>query len=264
MQKFRRRPAGGGAGGLPEADAPRDNRGVTRPNAPRCPSCGSHFRLEDYDTAKGVLSCSYCKALLTLAAPPGAPRGGVAPREEVPTPPEIKLLDTKEGIELRRAWFQPMFAFLALFCVVWDGFFVYIFVRMIAEAALGVPALLMIGHVGAGVALTYWTLSGLFNTTIINVDPRRVRVRHRPFPWAGASFERDSIEQLYVKAKQSNGKDGPYLSYSVWVVLRTKRARELVRGLSDADVALFIEQSIERTLGLKDRSVPGELARDRD
>lgn len=250
-------------GGLLAAALVRYKQDVSQSSALRCPACGSSFRLEDYDTAKGVLACSYCKSLLTVGAPLRAPRVGVTTREEVPMPREIRLLNTKEGIELRRAWFQPSFALVAMFCLVWDGFLFYVFVRMIADDALGVSALFLTGHVSVGVALTYGCLAGLFNTTIINVDRRRVRVRHRPFPWAGAAaFERDSIEQLYVKAKQRAGENGPYSSYSVWVVLRTKRARQLVRGLEDAEVALFIEQSIERALGLKDRRVPGELARE--
>jgi hypothetical protein len=247
--------------GLRRSDAPRYKPTMSRANALRCPSCEEHFQLEDYDTEKGVLSCSHCKALLTLGLKPGARRGAFAPREEAPMPREIKLLKTKEGIELRRAWFQPAFVLVAMFCLVWDGFFVYFFVRMFAEDAFSASALFMTGHVSVGGILTYWTLANLFNSTIITVDRRTVRVRHRPFPWPGATFKRDDIEQLYVKAKQRGGEDGPYVSYSVWVVLSSKRARELLRGLSEADVALFIEQSIERVLDLKDRSVPGELER---
>jgi len=110
--------------GLRKSDAPRDKPRMSQANALRCPSSEEHFRLEDYDTEKGVLSCSQCKALLTFSLPPGARRGAFAPREEAPLPREIRLLKTKEGIELRHAWCQPAFVLLAMFCLVWDGFFV--------------------------------------------------------------------------------------------------------------------------------------------
>lgn len=241
----------------------RNNYAVSQPNELRCPSCGSPFRLEDYDPGKGVLSCSYCKALMTLGAPTDSQPKPPAQRAEVPLPPGVVLQKTRDGVELRRRWFRAHFVFLAFFCLVWNSFLLFWYSLALSDGAPWIMVVFPLLHVAVGVGLTYWTLAGLLNTTTIRVERRSVVVRHAPIPWRGpGAIEKQSIDQLYVKPTQHRGKHGISWTYAVWVVARDKASFQLVAGLSEPDVALFIEQSIERALGLKDRSVPGELARD--
>src|SRR5690606_5247899 len=74
------------------------------------------------------------------------------------------------GLVFTRRWFQPVFLFLAFFCLMWDGFLVVWY--GIAFATLGTakgPGLMMfvfpLIHVAVGVGLTYYTICGFFNRT---------------------------------------------------------------------------------------------------
>lgn len=236
---------------------------MSEAQALKCPSCGSFFRSEDFDSAKGLLTCSFCKALMTLQPPPGAQRGELAPRAEVPLPPGITVNKTREGLELRRRWFQPTFLFLAAFCVAWNAFLVFWYSIAFTQHAPWIMVVFPVAHVAVGVGLTYWTLAGLFNTTTIRVERRRLVVRHAPLPWKGpGAIESADVEQLYVKSTKHHGKHGVRWSYAVWIVRRDQRSLSLVGGLPEPDAALYFEQQIERALGLPDRHVPGEWNRE--
>ncbi len=180
-------------------------------------------------------------------------------------PPSISVQKTREGLKLRRRWFQPMFLFLTLFCVAWNAFLVFWYSMAFAGGAPWIMVVFPIVHVAVGVGLNYWTLAGLFNTTTIRAERRALVVSHAPIPWRGpGSIESAGIEQLYVKCEEHRGQHGAHYSYSVWLVLRDKRSIPLVKGMGDPAPALYIEQQIERALGLEDRHAPGELSRDRN
>ncbi len=236
---------------------------MASPTALKCPSCGSFFRSEDFDTSKGLLTCSFCKALMTLGAPAGASASADRVREEVPLPPALAVRKTREGLELRHRWFRPVHVFMALFCVGWNAILVFWYSMAFQNGAPTIMTLFPLLHVAVGVGMTYWTIAGLFNTTTLRVERRALVVRHAPLPWGGpGAIESGRIEQLYVKSVKHRGKHGVSFTYEVWVVLRDKRGIALVKGLSEPDVALYIEQQIERALGLEDRRVRGEFERD--
>jgi len=81
-------------------------------------------------------------------------------------------------------------------------------------------------------------------------------------PWPGnksvASYE---VKQLFSKEKINHGKNGTHYSYTVQAKMADGRSETLVRGLTEAEQALYIEQQLEQFLGIKDEAVPGELPR---
>jgi len=228
---------------------------------PKCPSCGSHFRAEDFDPARGVLSCPHCRALLLVSGardPASPPRV----RPEVPLPARFALEELASGIEIRRRWFQPSFLFLAFFCVAWDGFLVFWYSLVLREGMPWILVVFPIAHLAVGVGLTYFTLAGFLNTTTIAVGSEELRIRHAPLPWPGVRrLAAQDVEQLYCKERVHRGKNSATTTYEVWAALRGRPARKLVAGLPEAEQALFLEQRIERALGLADMPVPSELPR---
>jgi len=156
-----------------------------------------------------------------------------------------------------------MFLFLAVFCVWWNAFLVFWYSIAFTHNAPWIMVVLPLAHVAVGVGLTYWTLAGLFNATTLRVERRRHGVRHAPIPWKGPGvIESADVEQLYVKPSKHQGKSGVRWTYAVWIVRRDKRSTLLVGGMGEPDSALYLEQQIERALGLEDRRVPGEMALD--
>jgi len=228
----------------------------------KCPACGSFFRSEDLDTARGVLTCRYCRALTLFRAPPSATPGFVA-RPEVPLPQRVTLEDTLGGgIVIRRRWFQGSFVFLAVFCTIWFGFLAVWYTVTLKSGAPILFSLFPVVHVVVGLFLGYFTLAGFLNTTTIAAGDEKLAVRHGPIPWRGVpELAASRITQLYCKERIHRGKNSSTTSYEVWAALDEGQPRKLVSRLSEPEQALFIEQRIEKALGLADRPMPAELPR---
>ena len=90
-------------------------------------------------------------------------------------------------------------------------------------------------------------------------------VRHGPLPWRGnLDLPTDGIEQLFCQNKlrtnrDSDGHTTTSRQYEVHAVIHGQK-QKLLGGLHEADQALFVEQRLERFLGIEDRSVSGEMS----
>jgi hypothetical protein len=160
----------------------------------------------------------------------------------------------------RWRWFNFQYLFLLGFCVVWDGFLVgwysMAFHAQWGWAAL-IPVLFPIMHVAVGVGLTYGALAGLFNSTEVRVDGGMVTVRHGPVPWKGARLEVAKIEQLYVRDRGAKQRSSPTdMRYDLCALVEGTAVK--VMRLDTLEQGRFLEQAIERRLGIVPRRVAGE------
>jgi hypothetical protein len=115
-----------------------------------------------------------------------------------------------------------------------------------------------IGHIAAGVGISYLALANFVNSTSIEVASGELKVVHRPLPFPGARTLRSGdIRQLFCVERR--GKRGGR-TFAVMARLASDREVTLVSGLTNDREARFIEQQIESRLGLMNQSVTGELA----
>jgi hypothetical protein len=234
---------------------------MSAPVALKCPSCASPLKADDVQLAQGIATCSYCRAVMTFAGP-GKEPWLERPRAPIPLPPRVTLRQTMHGIEIRRRWFTPAVLFLIVFCVFWDGFLVVWYTMAFAAKGPLLMKLFPMIHVAVGVAVTYSTVASLFNSTRIAIERGEIKVSHGPVPWPGkVTLHSDQIDQLYCKEKISHGKNGPRYSYELWMLLRDGSQKKLVAAGLEKEQGLYIEQEVERTIGIKDRAVGGELPR---
>jgi hypothetical protein len=163
---------------------------------------------------------------------------------------------------MRWSWYGHHLFFLAIFCVFWDGFLVNWY-RM----ALGSdrsPGFMFIVfpmiHVAVGVGLTYRTVAGFLNKTWVTVTGDEVTVRHGPLPWLGnRTVPAGEIQQLYCEQIAGKNKSGTSFSYNLSAVMRDGRKIDLLKSLSSADQARYLEHRIEERLGIEPAPVAGEL-----
>lgn len=237
---------------------------TSSPAALKCPNCGSVLRSEDLDAASGIIKCSYCKALATLPSVLGQSRGeqGFRPRTEVPLPPGLTVEERGGVISITRRWFSAIVFFLIPFCIAWDAFLVFWYSMAFSGGAPWIMIVFPIAHVAVGIGLTYYVLATLLNRTVIFAGQGQLRIGHGPLPWrGGVDIAESDIKQLFCKMKASQGKNGSSVTYEVWAVMREGATRKLLNTGQSDDQALFIEQKLERVLGIKDGAVPGELPR---
>lgn len=229
-----------------------------------CPACGTPLRVEDMSAQTMAGRCHACDALVdlrgVLPAPSPAAEGD-APIP-VPLPAGIHVDDRGRDLVIVRRWFSWVYIFLLLFCAVWDGMLLFFYGVIFAAGGPVWVMLFPILHVAAGVFITYFTLAGLVNRTTFTIERDHLSVRHGPLPWRGnLDVSTSSLEQLYCTEQEIRGRNGVTIRYGVDAALRDGGHLKLAAGLDAREQALYIEQTIEKHLGIPDRRVRSEMRR---
>jgi hypothetical protein len=107
-------------------------------------------------------------------------------------------------------------------------------------------------HVSVGVFLTWYTIALLFNTTTIDVNYDRVRVRHHPIWWPG-NRHLDAAQIKSVFVKESSVKKNEQSVWNVMIDTTDDRRVALLARVDDQDQALYIAQEIKKFLALSEQ-----------
>ena len=226
-----------------------------------CPECRVPVAAEDVDLATGLAKCRTCNNVFRFADLPELAPSTVRARPKADKPRTVVTTEANGELVVQYRWFSAKYLLLLFFCVFWDGILVFWYAM-----ALGSRNLLMLAfpivHVIAGIALTYSTIAGFFNTTTMRIDGSRLSVRHHPLPW-GRPVELGivQVKQLFCVEKMSRGKAGPTYSYSLNALLHDGMRRKLVSGLDTPEIPIYLEQHAEEWMKIRDEAVVGELPR---
>ncbi|HYH98412.1 hypothetical protein [Hyalangium sp.] len=232
-----------------------------------CEVCHAPLRPEDVRLDIAVAKCHSCNAVYDLSGRKA--RGLTAPasdrprltRAKAPLPARFQVEDNDGATRITWRWFNPAFIFLLFFCAAWDGFLVLWYGIALSADAPIIAILFPIAHVAVGVGLTYYTLTGLVNRTTVEVSRNQLTIRHGPLPWTG---NRDvpgrQFTQLYGEEVVKTNKGTQTLTYDLFALDREGRKIKLISGLNEKDQVLYLEQTLERRLGIEDAPVGGEVA----
>lgn len=229
----------------------------------KCKNCGSQLAPEDFSPQLSAVRCHHCNALYAIAPP--APAAGApahtGPRPEIPLPKHVTLETRGDALLIVRKWLTGGTYFLLFFCILWNGFMVVWHTIAISQGAW-IMSLFGLIHTAVGIGIAYGVLTGFINKTTIKATSASLSITHGPLPWKGnKAIPRASVHQIYCKEITRRGKNGPVVTYNIETLGKDNRRDTLVKGLADAEQALFVEQRIERHLGIQDTHVPGELPR---
>jgi len=245
----------------------------------KCPTCGAQIRAIDMNLSTMYARCRECQSLVDLEAAPSAapalrdsiagavlmPDGSLAaapaPPLPVPLPDRLTVHTAGGALRIERRWYTWIALFLVLFCMIWFGFLSFWYLMAFSTGAW-VLILFPLLHVAAGLFLAYTTAAMFVNTTEVVVADGVLTVRHGPLPWLGnQQIATATLEQLYCEEHVSRTRNGTTITYSVRARSKDGRMVKLVTGLPERDQAMYIEQEIERHLGIADRPVSGQLRR---
>lgn len=177
----------------------------------------------------------------------------------VPLPKNIEVLFDRETIIIRRKWFNPVAFFFAFFTLFWNGFMIFWMTMALSKGAWQMAAFGSL-HACVGLGLAYFTLSSFINKTDVSIDPRHLTVRHYPLPWfGGKKIPVHSIKQIYAREKITRNKNGASVSYPLYVITNDNKEEKLLSGLPEISQAKFVENEIEKVLGLENIEVVGEF-----
>lgn len=229
-----------------------------------CKNCGAPLKADNVVEHLAMARCDHCGTVFALEqeqhdeTPASEPR---VLRPWVEMPKGIRVVDLGVSVELRRRWYSSKILFLLFFCVFWNGFMV-VWHGIALASGTWIMSVFGLLHTGVGVFLAYTTAAGLLNTTSIRSGQGVLAVTHGPIPWRGKKeIVADQVRQLYCKENTQHTKNGTNCTYEVLVVKNTNVSESLVKGIDNAEQALFIEQELERRLHLEDEPVRGELPR---
>jgi hypothetical protein len=174
-------------------------------------------------------------------------------RPQVALPKDFRLEQDGQRTTVSWRWFKWNSLILVVFSALFTGYLVLEHSRLhIFELLTHIP---MTGF------LIYVTLMSMLNTSRLEVSGGELRIQHGPFPFWNITRDRTvsgrEISQLY--GQEMRGSKGK-ITYSLFALDSEGRKHELAFWLEDKNQVLYLEQTLERLLGLEDKPVEGEAA----
>ncbi len=232
-----------------------------------CPACGREVDAEYVDLERGIAKCTGCDNVFSFGDKGGSSFLSLE-RPNIEMPKNFQIDNGFEGFVIRRKWIGPEVYILIFVCLLWDVPLIFLILSVKTFPFVMLP------HLIIGVGLTYVVLAHLFNTTTITINCDAISVRHAPVPAFGEkTIARAGIQQVYSKktiispgwyALQYHPywlNSYPYKTCGVNVIVNGGGDIKLIGGFCRKEDALFIEQQIEKYLGISNAPVPGELPR---
>ncbi|MDC0708280.1 hypothetical protein POL68_07335 [Stigmatella sp. ncwal1] len=233
-----------------------------------CEVCRAPLRPEDVRLDIAVAKCHACNAVYDLSGRKA--KGLTMPaqdkprlvRAKAPLPPKFRFDDDGTRTRISWRWFSFVHIILIFFCIAWDSFlFTWYGIAFSTENTPLIAIIFPIAHVAVGVGLSYYTLAGLVNRTTIEVSRDRLIIRHGPLPWHGnLNVLGRRLTQLYGREKVTSNDGRATFTYELMGMERSGQTVKLLTGLTEKDHVLYLEQILERRLGIEDAPVDGEVA----
>ena len=241
-----------------------------------CPSCG-------FDNADHESRCWRCCASLQPAedearadhgaagehSPPEVREHARADPQEIrkvgrravlARPRGVRVEQTGDTLRITRRWFHPLAFVVVLVLVpslIWCG--------VTGRAGLYVSAryatLANVLALAFGVSCIYLLGLVLFNRTVVEVTSERVSFSHGPLPWimprrvVGA---REITQVFCVDHARDIDLGVRDYDYELKATMADGQTVSLLEDIPNLKQARYLEQEIERRLGIADRPVPGE------
>jgi len=230
---------------------------------------------EHFLTDQGLARCPNCSAMSypTMLRRPEDDLDAPWERPEVALPRGVRFEEQPDGLEIRVLWLSARALIdAAVIAVVVFVLVPMLFVDDSVLAQVGLPAVLhwLLGLVG--LTFLYTGVARLINRTRFTVTRGILRVAHGPLWWPGKRrLASASIDQLYVREhvrvvtrRRKMGITHQRVrheihTWEVWLRRKDGETMKLLGRLGDSKQALYVEQRIERFLGIVDRPVEGAM-----
>jgi hypothetical protein len=239
----------------------------------KCVSCKKEIPAEDVNLDTSLAKCRGCHAVFdfTEQVKDGSPPPKRRDRGEIALPKNLVVAEGMQSLDIVRKWARgPAFFFLFF-----SGFWNSIVLVFVVAAASGMMKdggdgfgwfiwVFLTPFILIGLGTGYAALALLLNKTKISVEGTELKVSHGPMRWPGAkTLDAAQVAQLYcaeyVAYKQNNS---PVYRMKVHAMMLDGSRVDLISGIEEVNQALYLEQILEKHLGIEDRPVRDEFKGD--
>jgi len=222
-----------------------------------CPKCGASANA---NPGAEQFTCAYCGA--TSIIPPEARTTPEPLRPVAAQPRNVNVEVDESGVRLIQRWFSLKYVPMAIFAIAWDSFLCFWYSMGLSSGGEmpWIYFVFPIAHVAVGIGITYSTLAGFLNRTVVELSEGKLTVWFGPLPWLGEkSIPIEQIKQLYCVEVVERGSESNSVSYELRAITQDNRSTKLMAGLDSPDSARFIEYHLEGRLNIQNQPVAGEI-----
>lgn len=227
----------------------------------RCPHCARTIYAAPDEHVDGVVECVECRAYFVPRAHQAPEVAPAAPRAPVAMPRGVRVArrdpPAMTGDPFRGTVARGTLVVSTPLSYVEGTLFAITAVFFAVASAWMATTEDTVACVGIALVFAYPAAVNFVNRRTIRVDPDAIEVRVGPLPWRRRiRLPAARFAQLYVR-RQAAGRHGHMFSV---VAVDAAGERLRVVALDDLPQALWLEQEIERHLGIANRAVAGEAA----
>ncbi len=235
-----------------------------------CRSCHAQILADDISLDLALAKCRQCHAVFDFtdqvkseAPPPGKVKRD---RGEVPMPSAFRVDESASGLTIVRTWARGPAFFFLFFAGFWN-LIVSIFVVAAAGGGFQDESngvwfiwLFLTPFILVGLGTGWAALALLLNRTRIEVRKGELSVKHGPIPWPGAKTIRtDDLDQLYCTEYVAYTQNRvPQYRFALHALMKSGDRVKVAQGMEGPEQGVFLEQLLEKHLGILDRPVHGE------
>ena len=219
-----------------------------------CPHCNAIVLENAIHYPTKTARCSHCDYEFSVARllQNDEDRKKVEMVYDIPKPARINQYVDGNMLVITRTWERGQGLFMLLLSIPFLIASIAIFGAFLSGTWLVIIHLIVF-PIATGFQIRMG-LQNFLNVTTIQIDPLDITVQHAPIPAFVSAFGSQDIIQVYVKREYYSKRE----VFDVKLVMETGQHQTLIKHLPNSVQALYIEQEIEKFLGIVDAPVRGE------
>ena len=228
-----------------------------------CQNCGVKIPTRQIKRRQRLVKCARCQTTFSLTDESGEiPEESGFKQLTVPLPRGFKIETSENELKIIWSWFGSQHILSIIVVSFFAGGLIFLgYIIGLAETWQRTLVCLIPMSVGAAITF-YLALATYINKTMIIITPTTLEIKRGPIPtpfWSDQQLDSSRIKQLYVAEKIQSGGSLTTYKYQLYAIINDRRETLLTEvPLTEWRQLLYLEQEIERYLGIKDRPVSEE------
>jgi len=224
-----------------------------------CPACATNIPADDLNIKTSIAKCNSCDGIFSFQEEANRLSNEQSISQEIFQPEGVTLSHFKNELDIsvKQPWTNlekfllPIFPFLIMFSPAF-------FIEMIPPDALN-PVILITFLVLSLIGYFVYLFMRRKHKIYIHIDEQHLSVERRPKKFIkDKRYAIQDIDQVYIKNIVSAGTPKGSAIFMIVNEPTGQKHIELISNVDSRSKAKYIEQEIEKYLGIKDRRVPDE------